>query len=81
MYEQKYTRLEGQIIVRFSIYAPCCSGVHADRPVCSAVVQGFDEYMNVVLDGAEEINTRKKTRKRLGRLLLKGDNVTLIQKA
>jgi hypothetical protein len=28
--------------------------------------QGFDEYMNVVLDESEEINTKKKTRKPIG---------------
>ncbi|CAG8518826.1 10763_t:CDS:2 [Diversispora eburnea] len=40
---------------------------------------GFDEFMNLVLDNAEELNTKKKTRKTLGRILLKGDNITLIQ--
>jgi len=39
---------------------------------------GFDEYMNLVLDDAEEINTKKETRKPLGRILLKGDNITLM---
>lgn len=39
---------------------------------------GFDEFMNVVLDDAEEVDTRKKTRKPLGRVMLKGDNITLI---
>lgn len=32
-------------------------------------VQGFDEYMNVVLDNAEEIHMKKKTRKPIGTLL------------
>uniref|UniRef100_A0A914WMD7 Small nuclear ribonucleoprotein E n=1 Tax=Plectus sambesii TaxID=2011161 RepID=A0A914WMD7_9BILA len=40
---------------------------------------GFDEYMNVVLDDAEEIHMKTKNRKKLGRILLKGDNITLIQ--
>jgi len=40
--------------------------------------QGFDEYMNLVLDDAEEINIKKETRKSLGRILLKGDNITLM---
>uniref|UniRef100_A0A2I3RNX3 Small nuclear ribonucleoprotein E n=1 Tax=Pan troglodytes TaxID=9598 RepID=A0A2I3RNX3_PANTR len=31
---------------------------------------GFDEYMNLVLDDS---------RKQLGRLMLKGDNITLLQ--
>lgn len=44
-------------------------------------MQGFDEYMNVVLDDAEEVDSKKKTRTPLGRLLLKGDNITLITAA
>ncbi|XWS27304.1 hypothetical protein CRYUN_Cryun26dG0103300 [Craigia yunnanensis] len=39
---------------------------------------GFDEYMNLVLDDAEEVNIKKKSRKSLGRILLKGDNITLM---
>ena len=39
---------------------------------------GFDEYMNLVLDEAEELSIKKKTRKELGRVLLKGDNITLM---
>jgi small nuclear ribonucleoprotein E len=39
---------------------------------------GFDEYMNLVLDQAEEVSVKKKTRKPLGRILLKGDNITLM---
>jgi len=42
---------------------------------------GFDEYMNLVLDDAEEINTKTDQRKKCGRILLKGDNITLIQSA
>jgi small nuclear ribonucleoprotein E len=40
---------------------------------------GFDEYMNLVLDEAEEISIKKETRKPLGRILLKGDTITLMQ--
>lgn len=32
--------------------------------------QGFDEYMNLVLDDAEEVNVKKKSRKTLGMLQL-----------
>lgn len=44
-------------------------------------IVGFDEYMNLVLDDAEEysvktVNTKRRT---LGRIMLKGDNITLIQ--
>lgn len=40
---------------------------------------GFDEYMNLVLDNAEEVNKKKGTRKPVGRILLKGDNIALLQ--
>ena len=39
---------------------------------------GFDEYMNLVLDDAEEIHSKTKSRKQLGRIMLKGDNITLL---
>lgn len=42
-------------------------------------IVGFDEYMNLVLDDAEEYHTKTKNRKQLGRIMLKGDNITLIQ--
>lgn len=42
-------------------------------------LQGFDEFMNLVLDDAHEVNVKKGTRKSVGRILLKGDNITLIQ--
>lgn len=40
---------------------------------------GFDEYMNLVLDDSEEYNLKTKTRRSIGRIMLKGDNITLIQ--
>ncbi|XP_032277882.1 small nuclear ribonucleoprotein E-like [Phoca vitulina] len=40
---------------------------------------GFDEYMNLVLDDAEEIHSETKSRKQLGRIMLRGDNITLLQ--
>eukprot|EP00629_Pelagomonadales_sp_RCC1024_P005691 CAMPEP_0119259884 /NCGR_PEP_ID=MMETSP1329-20130426/523_1 /TAXON_ID=114041 /ORGANISM="Genus nov. species nov., Strain RCC1024" /LENGTH=93 /DNA_ID=CAMNT_0007259291 /DNA_START=120 /DNA_END=401 /DNA_ORIENTATION=+ len=42
---------------------------------------GFDEYMNVVLDDAEEVDMKTKKRKALKRILLKGDTITLMQQA
>lgn len=42
---------------------------------------GFDEYMNVVLDAAEEVSVKRKTRKTVGRILLKGDTITLMMTA
>ncbi|KAF8592025.1 Sm-like ribonucleoprotein [Ramaria rubella] len=41
---------------------------------------GFDEFMNLVIDEAEEVYVKDaKPRVSLGRILLKGDNITLIQ--
>ncbi len=42
---------------------------------------GFDEYMNLTLDNAVEIDVRSGARVDIGRILLKGDTVTLIQEA
>jgi small nuclear ribonucleoprotein E len=42
---------------------------------------GFDEFMNMVLEDAEETYIKKKITNKLGRILLKGDNITLIQQA
>merc|ERR1712050_695837 len=41
-------------------------------------ILGFDEYMNLVVDDAEEIMVKKKTRRAIGRILLKGDNICLM---
>ncbi|CEG62982.1 hypothetical protein CU097_004972 [Rhizopus azygosporus] len=42
---------------------------------------GFDEFMNLVLEAAEEVDVKNQTRVKIGRILLKGDNITLIQAA
>ena len=42
-------------------------------------IYGFDEYMNMVLYEAEEINKKKGTKINHKRLMLKGDNITLIR--
>jgi small nuclear ribonucleoprotein E len=42
---------------------------------------GFDEYMNIVLDEAIEIDAKRNVREEIGRILLKGDAITLIQEA
>lgn len=42
-------------------------------------IVGFDEYMNLVLDDASEVHLKRHTTKQLGRIMLKGDNITLIQ--
>ncbi|CAM9538772.1 unnamed protein product [Heterosigma akashiwo] len=42
------------------------------------IIIGFDEYMNLVLDDAEEVNIKTDTRSPVGRILLKGDTITLM---
>lgn len=46
-------------------------------------IRGFDEFMNLVIDNAVEVKQATKTdeekRRDLGQILLKGDNVSLIQ--
>lgn len=44
-------------------------------------IVGFDEYMNLVLDDAAEVSVKRKSKKAIGRILLKGDNITLLQVA
>lgn len=49
-------------------------------------IRGFDEFMNLVIDDAVEVKQITKTnpeekRRQLGQILLKGDNVSLIQEA
>ncbi|KAK9474777.1 uncharacterized protein V1510DRAFT_410641 [Dipodascopsis tothii] len=41
-------------------------------------IKGFDEFMNLVVDDAVEVSERKGSRRDLGRILLKGDNITLL---
>ncbi|KAK3983805.1 hypothetical protein QBC44DRAFT_338040 [Cladorrhinum sp. PSN332] len=48
------------------------------------IIRGFDEFMNLVIDDAVEVKQITKTnnkeeRRPLGQILLKGDNVSLIQ--
>ncbi|KAF1344141.1 sm snRNP core protein Sme1 [Delphinella strobiligena] len=47
-------------------------------------IRGFDEFMNLVVDDAFEVkqptkNDPDESRRPLGQILLKGDNVSLIQ--
>mmetsp|Transcript_250 Transcript_250/g.304 ORF Transcript_250/g.304 Transcript_250/m.304 type:complete len:107 (+) Transcript_250:93-413(+) len=45
------------------------------------VIIGFDEYMNIVLDAAQEVNTKTGAKREVGKILLKGDCITLMQRA
>ena len=78
LYEQSDLRIEGQIIVSYLftlLCNVCIFELNCNFP------QGFDEYMNLVLDNAEELSVKKKTRRQLGRILLKGENITLMMVA
>jgi len=44
-------------------------------------IVGFDEYMNMTLDKAVECDLKTGKRTEVGRILLKGDAVTLMQNA
>ncbi|RKO97910.1 hypothetical protein CXG81DRAFT_13632 [Caulochytrium protostelioides] len=44
-------------------------------------IVGFDEFMNLVLENAEEVMIKTKARKKLGRILLKGDNIVMLSPA
>ena len=48
-------------------------------------ILGFDEFMNIVLDGAEEVEAAHKgrgpQRRALGRILLKGDTIVAVTQA
>ncbi len=50
-----------------------------DETVFQGIIYGFDEYMNMVLFEAEEINKKKGTKINHGKIMLKGDNITLVR--
>ena len=74
LYENVNTRIEGQIVGKFSLPSSI-------KPSYFIIFfpSGFDEYMNLVLDEAAEVHMKKNTEKKLGRIMLKGDSITLIQ--
>ena len=42
------------------------------------MMQGFDEFMNTVLDDAVEVCLKGGKKRPIGRICLKGDNIALI---
>ena len=50
-----------------------------DETIFQGLIYGFDEYMNMVLYEAEEINKKKGTKISHGKIMLKGDNITLVR--
>lgn len=63
--------LQGQTPVQVWLYEQVDSRLEG-------TIKGFDEFMNLVLDDTVEVNYKKNTRRELGRILLKGDNITLV---
>lgn len=47
-----------------------------DGRVIQGKLHGYDEYMNLVLDDVEE--TKDETKRRLGKIILRGNNVVSI---
>lgn len=47
-----------------------------DSRVIEGKLLGFDEYMNLVIDDVEEI--KDDTKRRLGKIILRGNNVVSI---
>ena len=70
LFENTDMRIEGRIIV--SALSPSMLGCLPRRWLTAERLawQGFDEYMNLVLDDAEEMSIKKKSRKPLGERLL-----------
>ncbi|KAG6866268.1 hypothetical protein C0991_006855 [Blastosporella zonata] len=74
LYDNIEMRIEGRIIVQ------SLRPISTRAPFAEFSLQGFDEFMNVVIDDAAEVYVKDaKPRRELGRILLKGDNITLIQ--
>ena len=70
LFEQKELRIEGRIIVSLCLVCTLSASsffvkLVLYRPIGMAM-QGFDEYMNLVLDEAEEVSLKRKSRKPLG---------------
>lgn len=51
------------------------------RMMLEGQIIGFDEYMNMTLDEACEMDTKTGKKENIGRILLKGDAITLLQSA
>lgn len=51
------------------------------RMAIEGQIIGFDEYMNMTLDDAVECDMKTGKRENVGRILLKGDAITLLQDA
>jgi small nuclear ribonucleoprotein E len=69
-----YSRKQSRTRVKIWLYEDT-------RMAIEGQIVGLDEYMNLVLDGASEVDTKSGKRTDVGRILLKGDAITLLQDA
>ncbi|CAH8581132.1 unnamed protein product [Schistosoma guineensis] len=69
-----YNFLQKKARVRVWLYEQCNLRIEG-------VIIGFDEYMNLVLADACERHMKSGAKKPLGRILLKGETITLVQVA
>ncbi|XP_036096591.1 small nuclear ribonucleoprotein E-like [Molossus molossus] len=65
-YLQNSSRIQGWLYEQVNMWIEGC-------------LTGFDEYMNLKLDDAEEIHSKTKSGKQLGWIMPKGDSITLLQ--
>ena len=42
------------------------------------ILQGYDQHMNLVLEQAEELNADNSIQRRLGVIVVRGDNVIMV---
>ncbi|ELP89788.1 hypothetical protein EIN_425100 [Entamoeba invadens IP1] len=43
-------------------------------------ITAFDTYMNITLEQAEEVYVKTSNRRSIGNIMLKGDNIAVVQK-
>lgn len=46
--------------------------------ILRGILQGYDQHMNLVLEEAEEVSDENSAQKRLGTIVVRGDNVMMI---
>jgi len=80
---QKVLALPVNVIYRFlQDRTPIQVWLHENKNLrVEGTLLGFDQFMNLVLDNASEVNMKDKTRRPVGKIMLKGDSIALIQAA
>ncbi|MCD6125602.1 MAG: RNA-binding protein [Thaumarchaeota archaeon] len=46
--------------------------------ILRGILQGYDQHMNLVLEQAEELNADNSIQRRLGVIVVRGDNVIMV---